>query len=419
MLHQVQVEPAPLDAYRLVAGDAVCDRLIALADQLRGARILHLNATPYGGGVSELLRSSVAILRGLGLDVVWQVISGDSTFFEVTKGMHNGLQGGTYQLTPAEEEHYLLNTTRNAQLLDGHFDLIVIHDPQPAAIAQLHGRDDAIWIWRCHLDTSQANPAIAAFLLPYLDAYDAAIFTMADFVLPQLTIPIVRVIPPGIDPLSPKNLELPPSVIRSTVAWMGIDLARPLLLQVSRFDPWKDPLGVVRIYRALQPSFPRLQLALLGSMALDDPEGWRLYEQIRAEIQDDPSILVATNLTGVSNVEVNAFQRHANVVIQKSVREGFGLVVSETLWKGTPVVAGAAGGIRLQMPSGTGGFLVDAANDAAFVERIGMLLAQPAEARRLGHAGHTRVHEHFLITRMVADELALWLELNTARRSAG
>lgn len=353
------------------------------------------------------------------MDVSWQVISGDSAFFEVTKGIHNGLQGGPYQLTPATEEQHLLNSTRNAQLLDEHFDIIVIHDPQPAAIAQLHKQDDALWIWRCHIDTAQANPKVAAFLIPFLSAYDAAIFTMADFVLPSLSIPIVRLIPPGIVPLSPKNLDLPGSVIRSTIEWMGVDPDRPLMIQVSRFDPWKDPLGVVQIYRLLRASYPTLQLALLGSMALDDPEGWRLYERILAETRDDPGVLVATNITGVSNIEVNAFQRHATVAIQKSLREGFGLVVSETLWKGTPVVAGAAGGIRLQMPVGTGGFLVDSYDEQAFVARIGLLLEQPDERQRLGSSGHAIVQQHFLITRMVADELELWLELNEKRQRDG
>lgn len=417
MLHRVDVGRESIEDYRSAAGDAVCDRLIDLARQLQGIRILHINATPYGGGVSELLRSSIAIQQGLGLHAEWQVISGDSTFFEVTKGLHNGLQGGSYHLTPDAEEHYLLNNTRNARLLDGEYDVVFVHDPQPAAIPHFinnHLRN-AIWIWRCHIDTSEPSPEIAAFLTPYLEAYAAAVFTMAEFVLPSLVKPLIRTMPPGIDPLSPKNITLPPDVYRRTVSWMGVDLDRPLLTQVSRFDPWKDPLGVIRVYRQLKEEIPALQLALIGSIALDDPEGWRIYERIRDEAHDDADLLVATNLTGVSNFEVNAFQHHADVVIQKSIREGFGLVVSETLWKGTPVVAGRASGITLQMPEGTGGFLVDSHDDGAFVDRIRYLLEHPLEGKRLGALGHQVVRERFLITRMVADELELIVELVRAR----
>jgi trehalose synthase len=411
MLHRVDVGSEPLDPYRPLVGDAICDEVIQLAQQLRDARIVHINATPYGGGVSELLRSSVPLLRGLGLDAEWQVISGDTAFFHVTKGLHNGLQGATYTLTAEDEEVYLLNNTRNARLLEGEYDFIIVHDPQPAALRQLHGRDNAIWVWRCHIDTSQPNAEVMAFITPFLEPYDAVVFTMADFILPSLTSHGVRLIQPSIDPLSPKNLDLPLDVCRRILSWVGIDLDRPLLTQVSRFDPWKDPLGVLRVYREVRREIPELQLALVGSMAHDDPEGWRIYDRITAETRGDSDITVATNLTGVSSLEVNAFQRLSSVVIQKSIREGFGLVISETLWKGTPAVAGRTGGIPLQMPENTGGFLVDPTDDGAFADRIRHLLRHAAEARDLGMSGREWVREHFLLPRMVADQLRLLVEL--------
>jgi trehalose synthase len=221
----------------------------------------------------------------------------------------------------------------------------------------------------------------------------------------------IHIIPPAIDPLSPKNIDLPQDLCRRIVAWVGVDPRRPVLTQVSRFDPWKDPLGVIRVYRKAREAVPGLQLALLGSMALDDPEAWGLLKEIQREVDGDDEISVATNLTGIGNIEVNVFQRASDVVIQKSIREGFGLIIAETLWKGTPVVAGDTGGIPMQMPDGTGGYLVDPLDDDAFAERVVHLLRQRAERDRLGALGREHVREHFLITRLVADELALLGEL--------
>jgi glycosyltransferase involved in cell wall biosynthesis len=268
------------------------------------------------------------------------IITGDSTFFSVTKAMHNGLQGAKRDLTPAEQETYLTYSTRNAQLLEKPYDVIVIHDPQPLALLHFHGHGVAKWIWRCHIDTSEPNPQVWNFLRRYLTDYDLAVFTMKSFVPPDFPVVRVEVIPPAIDPESPKNLELDGQLARQVLEWIGIEVEKPLITQVSRFDPWKDPIGVIAAYRLVKGEVPDLQLALVGSMALDDPEGWECYHQIQEAAKDDPSIHLFTNLTGVGNVEVNAFQRLSDVVIQKALREGFGLVVSETLWKETPVVAG-------------------------------------------------------------------------------
>lgn len=413
MLELVDVGPRSLAAYRGVAPDAILDDLVRHASELRGARVLHVNATPYGGGVSELLRSAVPILNDLGIVAHWKIISGDDRFFQVTKKIHNGLQGATDDLSEAEREAYLGTSRRNADLLQEEYDFIFLHDPQPAGILSLRRRGSARWIWRCHIDTAEPNPSIWAFLHDYLEPYDAAVFTMQEFVPPAFPVVNVEIMPPAIDPLSPKNMPLEDATARAVLEWIGVDLARPLVSQVSRFDHWKDPLGVIDAYRLVREDVPALQLALVGSMALDDPEGWEVYRQVRDASQGDPGIHVFTNLTGVGNVEVNAFQRLSKVAIQKSVREGFGLVVSEALWKGTPVVAGRAGGIPLQMADGTGGLLVEGVEACA--QAVVALLRDEDRARALGSAGRERVREHFLLPRLVLDELALMRTLAFGR----
>ena len=346
MLELVDVGPRSLSAYRGIAPDTVLDELVRHAAALRGARILHVNATPYGGGVSELLRSGVPILNDLGLIAHWKIISGDERFFQVTKKIHNGLQGAEGELTEAEREAYLGASRRNAELLEEDYDFVFLHDPQPAGILSLRQKGHSQWIWRCHIDTAQPNPHVWAFLRDFLAPFDAAVFTMEDFVPRDFPVARVEIMPPAIDPLSPKNMPLADATARGVLEWIGVELDRPLVSQVSRFDPWKDPLGVIAAYRLAREAVPALQLALVGSMALDDPEGWDVYRQVREASRDDPDIHVFTNLTGVGNIEVNAFQRLSQVAIQKSIREGFGLVVSEALWKETPVVAGTPAGFR-------------------------------------------------------------------------
>lgn len=409
MLQTVDVGERALDAYRGVAPDPILDRLRELAAELRGLRVLHLNATPYGGGVSELLRSVIPVLNDLGLVAEWKVISGDESFFSVTKAIHNGLQGAEPGLTDPERAIYAATSERNAALLEEQYDVIVVHDPQPAGILPLHGKGESHWIWRCHIDTATPNPEVWAFLRSYLDGYDAAIFTMREFLPPDLPIARVEIVPPAIDPLSPKNLDIGEQTALQVLSWIGIDLDRPLVTQVSRFDPWKDPLGVIAAYKLAREEVPGLQLALAGSMALDDPEGWEIYREIQSASEGDPLIHLFTNLTGVGNIEVNAFQRLSQVVIQKSLREGFGLVVSEALWKGTPVVAGRAGGIPLQLADGVGGVLVESIEECA--QAIVSLLGDPDLAAELGRSGRERVREHFLLPRLILDELTLIRDL--------
>ena len=406
MLETVDVGTQDLDLYELSAGAEAVAQLRELAAPLEGVRILHVNATPYGGGVAEILRSEIPLLRDLGLLADWKLITGDQTFFSVTKVIHNGLQGALRELTPAEQEIYLNHSAHNARLLEEEYDLVVVHDPQPLALLRLHGKGISRWVWCCHIDTSEPNPLVWEFLKPYLEGYDAAVFTLSSFAPPGVPVERVEIIPPAIDPESPKNFELDARVASRLLRWIGVEAEKPLVTQVSRFDPWKDPLGVIEAYRLVKPEVPGLQLALAGSMALDDPEGWEIYRQIQESSKNDPQVHLFTNLTGVGNIEVNAFQRLSDVVIQKSIREGFGLVVSETLWKETPIVAGRAGGIPLQVRGGVGGFLIDSVEECA--EKVLWALQHPEEASELGVRGHELVRERFLLTRLIADDLRLY-----------
>ena len=405
MLDIVDLGERTLASYRGVAPDELLEAVAEAAAALRGARVLHVNATPYGGGVSELLRSVVPLLNDQGLTAHWRIINGDEPFFEVTKALHNGLQGAGRELNDGEKALYLQTSRSNASLFHEEYDFVFIHDPQPAALLDLRGKGSARWIWRCHIDTAAPNPAVWRFLRPFLAEYDAAVFTMSAFVPPDLPVRTVEIIPPAIDPLSPKNLRLPEAMAREVLEWVGVRSDRPLVTQVSRFDPWKDPLGVIAAYRLAREEVPDLQLALVGSMALDDPEGWDLYRRIRSVTAEDRRVHVFTNLVGVGNIEVNAFQTLSKVVIQKSLREGFGLVISEALWKGTPVVAGRAGGIPLQMADGAGGILVGSVEDCAGA--MVALLRDAEWARSLGQSGRERVRRQFLSPRLVLDELLL------------
>jgi trehalose synthase len=405
LLEYVDVGPRPLNQYEPIVGQEVLEEIRGLAAPLKGARIAQINATTYGGGVSELLRSIVPLYRGLGIDCDWRIIAARPDFFTVTKAFHNALQGAHYELTRSDRETYLMSNTRNAQLLDEAYDFVIVHDPQPAGIRYFKGRAGARWIWRCHIDTSEPHKAVMEFMLPFLLEYDALVFTMERFVPPGLEHRRLATIMPAIDPISPKNMALPQGLGEEIRAWRGIHPDRPLLTQVSRFDPWKDPMGVIDVYRLVRKDVPGLQLALLSTVAHDDPEVWDIYKVLVDEVRGDDDIHLLTNLIGVGDVEVNAFQAFSDVVVQKSIREGFGLVVSETLWKATPVVANRSGGIPLQMQDGVGGFLVDNTEECA--QRVLHLLTHREEARALGLSGRASVRRHFLITRLLADELRL------------
>lgn len=408
MLQPVDVGVQSFDRYVPLLDPELTQEVKDLAQRLRGARLLHINATPYGGGVSELLRSVVPILCDLGLEAQWQVIFGDEKFFRVTKSFHNALQGMDYYLDRESKEEYRSHNTRNARLLKEAYDYVVVHDPQPALLRHYRGRDGTKWVWRCHIDTSKPNPAVWDYLCPYVAEYDAAIFTCEEFVPPDLGVK-VAIIPPAIDPLSPKNMDLPVEMCREVVDWMGVDPQRPIVSQISRFDPWKDPQGVVDAFLLVKGEVRDAQLVMTGSMALDDPEAWHIYHDIMDYAKQFDDIYIFTNFQGIGNIEVNSLQRLSRVVVQKSLREGFGLVVSEALWKGTPVVAGRAGGIPLQLQDGVSGFLIETVEECA--EKIVQLLRNPEQARDMGQRGREWVRQRFLIPRLIRDELRLLASL--------
>lgn len=398
-----------IDNYRDLVGDELIDEIHDLAQKLKDVRICQINATSGGGGVAELLARQVPIYRALGLSVDWRIIHGDREFFTVTKGFHNALQGGDFRITSTISEEYLTHNRISAGMLGEAYDVHLVHDPQPAALRQFANAGKAKWIWRCHIDSSSPNGEVWQFLRPYVEAHDAAVFTMQEFCPPDLQMDRVEIIPPAIDPLGTKNVELPYDLCRRVIADAGLDLRRPILLQVSRFDPWKDPLGVIQAYKLVKEKRPEVQLALVGAMAGDDPEGWEILETINREAANDDDISVFTNMTGVGNLEVNAFQRGVDLVIQKSLREGFGLVVSEALWKEKPIVAGNAGGIPMQFPEGYEDYVVESVE--ACSEQLLYLLDHPDVASEFGRAGKEKIRREFLLPRLLRDELRLIQEL--------
>ena len=411
MLEEVHVPPLSLGAYESVAGEEAIAEVRRLAEPLRDARILHVNATKFGGGVAEILPTLTGLMRDAGLHAEWRIMPGNDEFFNVTKLLHNGLQGMDVPLDQARRRTYEEASRRFADLFEGEYDYVVIHDPQPAALRALRPEAPGKWIWRCHIDLTAANPDVWGFVRPMVEAYDAAIFTLPDYVQPDLRVGVLAFIPPSIDPLSPKNMPLEPTLLDDVLYRLGVDPHRPLLLQVSRFDPWKDPQGVIEVYRTVKREIPDVQLSLVGSMATDDPEGWRIYKEILRYAGQDPDLTILTNLDGVGALEVNAFQRAAEVVLQKSLREGFGLTVSEALWKGVPVVGGRVGGIPMQIGDGVGGRLVTT-NDEATAASLELL--RDGELRhRLGVAGRERVRRNFLSTRNLRDYLRLFNALRT------
>ncbi len=414
MLEQVNVPPLSLAAYEAVAGAEAIDEIRRLAEPLRGARVLHVNATKYGGGVAELLPTLAGLMNDVGLQAEWRVIPGSDAFFNVTKRIHNGLQGMTVPFGAEDQRVYDEANRRFAEAFEGDYDFVVIHDPQPAAIRRELPNAQGKWVWRCHIDLSTTNADVWSFLQPSVERYDAAIFTLPDYVQHDLTGPWLAFIAPSIDPLSPKNATLEPSLLDDVVFRFGLDPHRPLLLQVSRFDPWKDPMGVIDVYRAAKREVPDVQLALVASMASDDPEGMRIYKDVLRYAGTDPDLAILSNLDGVGSLEVNAFQRSSEVVLQKSIREGFGLTVSEALWKGVPVVGGRVGGIPMQIGRDECGRLVTTNDEAAMA--CLELLRDSGLRHALGLAGRERVRRLFLSTRNLQDYLALFTALRTGDR---
>lgn len=413
-MQNVVLSQKSLADYAQIAGESVIAEIERLARPLQGARVLHISSTAYGGGVAEMLHTLIPLMRSAGLEAEWRIISGSDDFFMTTKSMHNALQGMDLDLTNAMRAAYLHANVDNAVYFEGDWDYVIVHDPQPAPLRTLRRGDGGKWIWRCHIDLTAANQTYWSFLRPYVEAYDAAIFTMAQYVKQDLQIGRVALIPPAIDPLSPKNAPMEDSRAAEIVRMYGIDPERPLLTQVSRFDPWKDPLGVIDVYRAVREEFPNTQLALIGSMAHDDPEGMDYYQRTQEYAASDSDIHLLSNLDGVGNVEVNAFQRAATVVIQKSLREGFGLTIAEGLWKGKPVIGGNVGGIPLQIQDGVTGYLVESVEEASV--RALDLMRDREKSAQMGAVGREVVREQFLSTSNLRNYLRLFTDLTTESR---
>ncbi len=394
-----------LDDYRAIVGDQVIDELHLLADRVRHRRLQHINSTSVGGGVAEILTRMVPLLRDLGIDTTWDVIKGNQAFFAVTKAFHNALHGGQESITDEMLEVFRETTAMNLADLANYGDVVVVHDPQPAGLIAKRAQVGGRWIWRCHIDVATPDPRVWNFLQEYVEGYDASMFSMPDFAQ-QLSIPQYMV-PPSIDPLSDKNRELSDAEVQAVVERYGLDPGRPIVTQISRFDRLKDPLGVLAAYRLIRRRHD-CQLLLAGGGATDDPEGEEVLNEVREAAGSDPDIHVL-ELPPFSDLDINALVRASTIVMQKSIKEGFGLTVTEALWKRKAVIGGAVGGIRLQILDGVTGFLVHSPEGAA--NRAIELLNDPELRQAVGDTGREHVRENFLTTRHMRDYLLLMLAM--------
>jgi trehalose synthase len=393
-----------IERYRGIAPDAILSEIDALAGALTGRTLQHVSSTRSGGGVAEILRSLNPWTASLGIPTRWDVIDGTREFFEITKCMHNALQGCDVDLSCCDKEMYRAHVAHNAKKLSLDADVVVVHDPQPVFLVEHFPHRRPSMVWRCHIDLSRPMPPAWRFLRPAVNRYAMAVFHIPHFAQKDLTIPKV-LISPSIDPLAEKNRELSPEEINRIVQGFGIDASRPLIVQVSRFDRFKDPLGVIEAFRQVRRHFD-CQLALAGGSATDDPEGPAVQAEVEETAADDPDIFV---LFEPSDIEVNALQRASDIIVQKSIREGFGLTVTEGMWKGKPVIGGAVGGIPAQIIHGETGFLVNSPEGAAY--RIRYLLSHPDIGAAMGARGREHVRYNFLVTRHVRDYLLLMLHV--------
>lgn len=398
-----------LSAYEKIVGSREIEEILTLADKIKGISVVHVNSTFEGGGVAEILRSLVPLFNLAGIHCRWEVIRGTDKFFRTTKFFHNLLQGisfeGKDKISIPEEmlDEYRRVNEENIKKIDLTSDIVIVHDPQPAAL--IKAKKDNKWVWRCHIDLSNPDRKTWNYLSSYIKEYDAAVFSLEDFVQ---SLPLAcYIIPPSIDPLNEKNKELSSDDIKRVLKRLKIPQEKPILLQVSRFDYFKDPVGVIKMYRMVKKKVD-CQLILAGGEAKDDPEGPEVLTRVREEAGDDPDIHIL-NLPPESFFEINALQRSAEVVIQKSLKEGFGLTVTEALWKARPVVGGNVGGIRLQIMQGKNGFLVSSPEEAA--EKVEYLLKNPSVACKMGKAGKRLVKDKFLITRHLKDYLRMMTEI--------
>lgn len=391
--------------YEPIVGKSYIEELRMLASRLSGKTVLNINSTFAGGGVAEILSRLVPLLNQLGVDARWQIISGEAQFFEVTKKLHNALHGKEEPISDDEFSLFLETTEKNLNQLDFAGDILFIHDPQPAALIAKKKDIGGKWIWRCHIDISHPDSRVWEFLKQFVINYDAAVFSSPNF---AQELPIRQFFaPPSIDPLSDKNKELPAEAVDAVLAKYGLNRDKPLILQVSRFDRLKDPLGVIKTFELVRKNFA-CQLVLAGGTASDDPESGGVLEEVKERAGGNPDIHILDIPPG-SDIDINALQRAATIIMQKSLREGFALTITEALWKAKPVVASAVGGIPLQVRNRLTGLLCHSIEGAAYALR--QILANPEYGRWLGRNGREHVRQHFLITREIRDYLLVFLTL--------
>lgn len=391
--------------YAAIAGAGTIDELELLARRLSGRTVQNINSTAVGGGVAEILSRMIPLLKQLGVTVRWDVIKGDERFFAITKQLHNGLHGVPVTIAADDYEYFLATNEKNAAEFESFGDVVFVHDPQPIALVRERGKHQCHWLWRCHIDFTEPQADIMSFLEQFINHYDAAVFSAPAFAR-RLGIPQV-LISPSIDPLSEKNRDLTPEEIAAVLARFHIDRERPIVTQISRFDYLKDPVGVIEVFRRVK-QYVDCQLVLAGGGATDDPEGMKVLDEVRQAAGDDPDIHVLF-LPPASDLEINALQRASAVVLQKSLKEGFGLTVAEALWKGRPVIASAVGGIPLQITHKYSGILTYSIEGTAYY--LKQLLNEPEYARKLGENGREHIRNSFLITRHIRDYLLLFLSL--------
>jgi trehalose synthase len=395
-----------LDDYTPIVGFPVVEEIKWISQKLVGRRVLNVNSTAVGGGVAEILNRMVPLLREIGVEASWDVIHGGEQFFAVTKKIHNALHGEEVDLTDSDKEIYWQTQESNLQNMALDADILFMHDPQPAGLIRKRKEIGRRWIWRCHIDVSSPRQEVWNFIKPIVNQYDASVFSSPRFA--QQTEIRQVLISPSIDPLSDKNRELTPEFISSVLERFGICADRPIVTQVSRFDRLKDPIGVIETYQLVKP-YIDCQLLLVGGSATDDPEGATVLKEVQDRAAEDPDIHVL-ELPPTSHLEINAIQRASTVILQKSLKEGFGLTVTEALWKGKPVIAGAVGGIPLQIAHKYSGILTHSIDGAAYW--LKQLLQAPDYARRLGENGREHVRDNFLLTRHLKDYLLLFLSLD-------
>ena len=409
MIKEVKLTNCDIEHYRSLSESSYYDEIFSIAKKLKGKKITHINATASGGGVAEILNTLVPLMDCVGINAKWFHIEKQTKFFELTKEIHNFLQGKKGNLTEEQKELYININKKIAKDMEGtNPDLWVLHDPQPAAALNFLPKKNKA-IWRSHIDTSKTNKEVWRWLLPYLKNFDLYIFSMRKYIGEDIDYTRSKIIQPAIDPLNPKNNDMSENKAERIVKKFQIDPARPLISQISRFDPWKDPWGVVDTYRVVKKKFPNLQLALIGAFSVDDPEAKEVVKGLQKYAGKDKDIHILSNLDGVHDTEVNAFQRVSDVIIQKSIREGFGMTVSEAMWKEAPVIGGKTGGIVEQIEDGVNGFLVTTVAETA--ERVIQLLEDEALAKRLGAKGKETVRKKFLLPRLLRDHLKVYDEL--------